>query len=168
MSILDNVAGLVSSVAGSLLFSNGALVSRGAAARDGRGGFTYINVITEIKALVADSDVGHEGGALTAASDRVSIMITLSGVPVDVSSGAYIALDGVAYNILSVDIDAAEAVATCSCERAGIAIGQGLDTEIILGSIRGDGSANARLVQVLSNIVANSSASRGAASATAS
>ena len=168
MSILDNVAGLVSSVAGSLLFSNGALVSRGAAARDGRGGFTYINVITEIKALVADSDVGHEGGALTAASDRVSIMIPLSGVPVDVSSGAYIALDGVAYNILSVDIDAAEAVATCSCERAGIAIGQGLDTEIILGSIRGDGSANARLVQVLSNIVANSSASRGAASATAS
>lgn len=168
MSVLDNVAGLVSNVAGSLLFSPAVLVSRGAAARDGRGGFTYIDVITEIKALIVENDIGHEGGTVTTASDRVAIMVPLHGVPTEIKTGAYIALNNIVYNVTSIDSDAADAVATCVCDRAGISIGQGLDIEIILGASGNvDGSANARLVQVLQNIVANSDLARGAANATA-
>lgn len=168
MSILDNVAGLVSNVAGALLFSPAVLVSRGAAARDGRGGFTYIDVITEIKALISENDTGNEGGGPTTSSDRVAIMVPLHGVPTEIKTGAYIALNNIAYNVVSIETDAADAVATCVCDRAGIAIGQGLDIEIILGAGGNvDGSANARLVQVLQNIVTNSDLTRGDASATA-
>mgnify|MGYP003648575824 CR=1 FL=1 len=132
MAILDNVASLVASVAGPLLFKPGAVVARGEAAQDGRGGFTYVDDVHEVELLRLEEGKGSEAGGPTQAGKSASFLILGDGLPDAVKPGAYIAFENLAYAIISTTLDPARAVLECSCELVGTATGIAGALEIIL------------------------------------
>ena len=131
-ALLAKVSGIVSSVAGPLLFKPGIVVARGARTSDGRGGSDYAQVVMEVQLLKVDKRKNNETATPAQTGKAANFLILAQGLPNAVRPGAYIAHNGLAYSIISIKRDPANAVLDCACERVGIYKSSGKDIEIII------------------------------------
>ena len=131
-ALLSQVAGIVASVAGPLVFKPGAVVARGVAAQDDRGGSAYSQVVAEVQLLKSNKRKGNEGDLPAGAQKSAKFLILAQGVPNIVRPGAFIAFNSAAYNIISIKRDPANAILECACEKVGRYQGAGKDIELIL------------------------------------